>query len=126
MLPRDIAPAAAVLGLDPEQLDMAALGVRMRGPGGAGVRGAAFAEANGGASGASPEGGVQATSPDSLRARVQRGELSPDSARTIVRGMRGPGGRAALGVDGDELRERGPGMAGRGSDVLQAPTAPEG
>ena len=126
VLPRDIAPAAAVLGLDPEQLDMAALGVRMRGPGGAGVRGAAFAEANGGASGASPEGGVQATSPDSLRARVQRGELSPDSARTVVRGMRGPGGRAALGVDGDELRERGPGMAGRGSGVLQAPTAPEG
>lgn len=116
VLPQDVGAAALVLGLDPEQLDLAALGARGggragrasavregSGPAGAGA-GAGVAGGRGAGDVAEASGErerVLAAAPagmDSLRARVQRGEISQDSVRTLMRGSRpGTGGTGRLG-----------------------------
>ncbi len=112
--PQDVQPAAMALGLDPDALDMGGLfaGGRGRGRGGPNARGQGGrpggarpggAQAGAGQPGrgqgrGAPDGGVAATSPDggpgrsasdSLRASVDRGEISQDSARVLMRQLRG-------------------------------------
>jgi HlyD family secretion protein len=116
--PADVGPAALALGLDIETLDMSAF-MRM-GRGGAGARAAgagatAGAEAPGstapqtGAEGAEAEGAGAGAGPaarmQELRAQVERGEISQDSMRSVMQGLRSQGGLAA-GPGG-----RGPGAA---------------
>jgi len=113
--PQDVQPAAMALGLDPDALDMGGLfaGGRGRGRGGPSTRGQGGARPGGAQAGAGqpgrgqgrgvPDGGAAATSPnggpgrsalDSLRARVDRGEISQDSVRVLMRQLRGgPEGR---------------------------------
>lgn len=85
---QEVGPAALVLGLDPEtvQVDRSVFASLM--PGGAG---------GGAASGAAPGGapGAGATSMDSLRAMVQRGEISQDSLRAMM-AARGGGQPGAM------------------------------
>ncbi|MDH5591017.1 MAG: efflux RND transporter periplasmic adaptor subunit [Gemmatimonadota bacterium] len=109
----DVGPAALALGLDPEALDLQAL-VRSarggRGPGGPG--GQAGQSAARGAQGApqgapreagsSPAGpaGAGAADPrarmDSLRARVERGEITQDSMRALMARFREQAGGGAF------------------------------
>ena len=119
VLPQDVGAAALVLGLDPEHLDLAALGAR--GPGGRAGRASAVREGSGaageaaigdrGAGDVAERSGererVLAAAPtgmDSLRARVQRGEISQDSVRMLMRGARpGTGGAGRLEPGGAML-----------------------
>ena len=124
VLPQDVGPAALVLGLDTEEIDLAAFGGRGGGrsrgaaqapgafgapagaaSGGAGAdrisqpgaaQGARGAGARGGAGG---RGGPQF---DSLRARVERGEIGQDSARSLAQILRSgaPGAGAGPGAGG--------------------------
>jgi HlyD family secretion protein len=77
---QDVAAAAAALGLDPESIDMAQLRARPAGAA-AGAEGAA-----------APAAG--AMNIDSLRARVQRGEIPQDSMRALMAAFRGAAGGA--------------------------------
>ena len=124
--PQDVGPAAMALGLDVESMD---LGQFMRagrngasGSGGApGAQGGGMAQSEGaapaqggGSAAARPQGGGQpAAGPsaegrarfDSLRAKVERGEISQDSMRALMQAMRGgaaggPGGPGAFGSFG--------------------------
>ena len=127
--PQDAIPAAMALGLPEDAVDVRSLfagmgpgqggGPGFGGPGGAmadgGPRGAATGEGFGGGDagpGAPGAGGGAAAGPmaafDSVRARVARGEISPDSARALIQRRRASGaGRPAgrgmgrgLGIDG--------------------------
>lgn len=114
---QDIMPAAMALGMDPEQIDMSALrgGFRRGGPGGGasaagGPPSPAEAPAEGQARVVQGEDSAQSNPAraqmDSIRARIQSGELSRDSAQALMRGLmasmpegtmrvqRGPGGAA--------------------------------
>ncbi|MCA1789621.1 MAG: efflux RND transporter periplasmic adaptor subunit [Thioalkalivibrio sp.] len=109
--PADIGPAALALGLDIETLDMSAF-MRM-GRGGAGARGAGAGAAPGAdAASATPQPSAEGTAAEGapsgpaarmqeLRAQVERGEISQDSMRSVMQGLRaqggfaGPGGRGA-------------------------------
>ena len=78
---QDVAAAASALGLDPESIDMTQLRARPAGAEG----------------GAAPAGGAPAAGEmniDSLRARMQRGEISQDSMRAMAAAFRGAGGGA--------------------------------
>lgn len=91
----DAAAAAAALGLDAESIDMASLRP---------------SPAGGASEGAAPASGG-AMSMDSLRAKMQRGEISQDSMRALVSAMRAAGG--------------GPGARGqRGAQAATNPQAP--
>jgi HlyD family secretion protein len=100
---QDVMPAAMALGLDPEALDMAALRGSRRGARGGGPGGSA-------GSGATPPAGAESSAPtdgprgggalDSLRAKVQRGEISRDSLRAIVAARRGGAGGGAADATG--------------------------
>ena len=113
VLPQDVGPAALALGLDVEELDLAAFGGRGGGRGtGAGQAPGAPEVAVGGAAGRA--GGDRASQPgasqgargaaggrggpqfDSLRARVERGEIGQDSARGLAQRLR----RGAPGAGG--------------------------
>ena len=97
VLPQDVGPAALVLGLDVEELDLAAFGGRGGGRGtGAGQAPGAPEVAVGGAAG---RGGPQF---DSLRARVERGEMGQDSARGLAQRLRrgAPSAGAGPGAGG--------------------------
>jgi HlyD family secretion protein len=151
VLPQDVAAAAAVLGLDPEQLDLAALGARggRRGQGGASEAERAQEGADPG--GTPPEGAPVAATPadptapvaaapsgaagaggvEALRERVQRGELSQDSARALMRATRGGGAGAGAGrVFGGNGAGTGGGLGGGAraarddSGVFEAPAGP--
>ena len=119
--PQDAVPAAMVLGLPEDAVDMRGMfagmgggrgGGRGGGPGFGGQR-AAGPDAGGrgagrgggresAAAGGSPVGASQATAGggraafDSIRARVARGEISQDSARVIFQQRRGGAGRGGL------------------------------
>lgn len=105
---QDVMPAAMALGLDPETLDMGALrgGFGGRGQRG-GARGAESAagpgttEAAGDTAGGSGAAGQaspdRAARMDSLRARVQRGEISRDSLRAVMAAARQGAGAASSG-----------------------------
>ncbi|MFC1659971.1 efflux RND transporter periplasmic adaptor subunit [Gemmatimonadota bacterium] len=133
VLPQEMAPAAAVLGMDPDGLNFdptifsqlardAGLGSveGLRGMGGrqrpVGAQGGAPEGARPGAERAAPEGGGQEPSQegsggvpnrrammDSLRAQVERGEISEDSLQVIREGFRAmmsggdPGGQTPPG-----------------------------
>ncbi len=88
VLPQDVGPAAIVLGLDVESIDLAALGGR-------GARGAGAGRPAGDSAAAPAAGG--AIQPDSLRARMERGEISQDSGRVLMRAARGAGGGGGAG-----------------------------
>ena len=98
---RDAMPAAMALGLDPEELDFG--GMRGGRAGGGATRGETQAPATQAPAGAAPadgatapaEGGASRPTFDSIRARIQRGEISQDSARALMAGMRTRGGAAA-------------------------------
>jgi len=121
--PQDAQPAAMVLGLDPEAIDMRSL---FEGVGGGGGRGGGRARGQGGRGGGGGPGGVEGRPSDggasttggrpaegaafdSLRALIASGEISQDSARAIFSGRRGgaggggffgPGGRRPGGQTG--------------------------
>lgn len=141
---QDAMPAAMALGLDPESLDFGAM---RRGGRGAGAPGAPDATgrpetpptdatpapesgsqttpAEGdGAEGAAPAGaasaGLPTTEMDSIRARLERGEITPDSARTLVMQMRSNAGAPG---GGGEFRMR---MAGGPAGQGQTPAAGSG
>ena len=121
--PQDAQPAAMVLGLDPEAIDVRSL---FAGAGGGGGRGGARARGQGGVGGNGGPGGVEGrprdggvgtpggrpaggAAFDSLRALIASGEISQDSARALFSGQRGgaggggffgPGGRRPGGQTG--------------------------
>ena len=132
--PQDAQPAAMVLGLDPEAIDMRSL---FAGAGGGGGRGGGRARGQGGRGGSGGPGGVEgrpsdggASTPggrsaegaafDSLRALIASGEISQDSARAIFSGQRGgaggggffgpggrrPGGQTGQGAEDAASRQR--------------------
>ena len=111
VLPQDVGPAALVLGLDADEIDLASFGGRGAGRGRAAGQAPGAAEiaaggATGGAGadrasqpgasegaraaaaqrGAGGRGGPQL---DSLHARVERGEIGQDSARSLAQRFRG-------------------------------------
>lgn len=109
--PADVGPAALALGLDIETLDMSAFMRMGRGGGGARGAGAAAAPRAGEAESAAPQAG--AASPETegagaapaarmqeLRAQVERGEISQDSMRAVMQGLRAQGGLARPGGRG--------------------------
>jgi HlyD family secretion protein len=105
---QDAMAAAAALGLDTDNLDMASLRARPAATtGGAG--------AAGDSTGARPGGAV---SMDSLRARMQRGEISQDSLRALAAAFRQAGG--AQGGQG----ARAAGGFQRGGQAVTNPRAP--
>ena len=128
VLLEDVGPAAMTLGLDVESMDLSQFRARgtFAGAGGGDARGPRGpADARGGAAaGGAPspagEGGpapAAAGAPgddarrarfDSLRARVERGEISQDSARALMASARGgrggDGAGAAAGSGGRQLR----------------------
>ena len=126
VLPQDVGPAALVLGLDVEEIDLAAFGGR----GGRGGRVAAQAPgASEAAAGQGRAGGRGGPQLDSLRARMERGAISQDSARIIMRRFRravpradvGPGAGGGFGAGGGNARRAGAqGGHAPGSQVRRA------
>lgn len=144
VLPQEMAPAASVLGLDPETIEfdqgvyremaqaagLAAVPGMGRGRGGAGSgapgQGTPGQPPEGvgeGAAQASPEGGERPEPPagmsgfraqmDSLRAKVESGEISQDSldaVRNAFRARMGSGGMP--GGQGDAVMESNPALSG--------------
>ena len=125
--PQDAQPAAMVLGLDPEAIDMRSLFAevgggggrggtrargRQRGGGDSGPGGAEGRPRDGGAGtpGGRPAGGAAF---DSLRALIASGEISPDSARALFSGQRG--GAGGGGFFGPRGRRPG-GQTGQGGE----------
>ena len=95
--PQDAQPAAMVLGLDPEAIDIRGLFAGVVGGGGRGGR----ARGQGGGGDGQPRDGGAGTPRaraaggaafDSLRALVASGEISQDSARALFSGQRGGAG----------------------------------
>ena len=95
--PQDTQPAAMVLGLDPEAIDIRGLFAGVAGGGGRGGR----ARGQGGGGDGQPRDGGAGTRRaraaggaafDSLRALVASGEISQDSARALFSGQRGGAG----------------------------------
>ena len=137
---QDIMPAAMALGLDPEQIDMSALrgGFRRGGPGGGpsggGPAGGASGAGAGSGSAAAPSeapargaesGDSSQVNParaqmDSIRARIQSGELSRDSAQALMRGLMASMPEGAVRV------QRGPGGAAGQTFVMMADGAGAG
>ncbi len=132
---QDIMPAAMALGLDPEQIDMSALrgGFRRGGPGGRPAGGASGAGAGSGSAVAPSEapargaesGDSSQVNParaqmDSIRARIQSGELSRDSAQALMRGLMASMPEGAVRV------QRGPGGAAGQTFVMMADGAGAG
>ena len=122
--PRELAPAAEVLGLDPQvaAVDRTAWGPLMaQAAARSGAPGAEAPEADGRRAGGIPgaafgEGGMAG-----IRARIQSGEITPDSARALfaaaraARGGQRPGGPGAAGArDGMQFGARGA-MTGAGA-----------
>ena len=118
--PQDAQPAAMVLGLDADAIDVRSLfagvggrggrvaGARRQGGGqgnsGAGAEEARPRDAGAGAPGGGSSGGAAF---DSLRALIARGEISQDSARALFSGRRGGAGAGGFFGPGD------PGRGGR-------------
>ncbi|MCH8810407.1 MAG: efflux RND transporter periplasmic adaptor subunit [Gemmatimonadetes bacterium] len=104
--PQDAQPAAMVLGLDPEALDMRSLFGGGRGGGRpfGGQRDAPEGADSGGrefGAGRGPGGGPGGGAFDSLRALIASGEISQDSARALFSAQRGgPGGGGSFGSGG--------------------------
>ena len=120
VLPQDVGPAALVLGLDADNIDLAAFGGRgARRGGAAGLAPGADEIAAGGATGrdggdrasqpgasqgapgAAPQGGAGGRGGpqfDSLRALMERGEIGQDSARSLVQRFRRGGAGAGTGA----------------------------
>ncbi len=92
---QDVGPAAMALGLDPDKIDMTQFQRRRPGARAGGDSAAA------GAPGANPR-------LDSLRAKVQSGEISQDSLRAVMSSLRGQRGQGAPG-------QRGAGAGGFGA-----------
>ena len=113
--PQDAQPAAMVLGLDPEAIDVRSL---FAGAGGGGGRRGARAQGQGGGGGDGGPGGVEGrprddgagtsggrpangAAFDSMRALIASGEISRDSARALFSGQRdGAGGGGFFGPGG--------------------------
>lgn len=102
---QELGPAALVLGLDPEkvQFDRAVFAELA-----AGLRGEAAPAATEAPVAGPPSGPAGRLSPDSLRARVARGEISQDSVRALM------AARAAAGAAGGFA-----GRTGRGGQASQ-------
>jgi HlyD family secretion protein len=96
--PQDIGPAALALGLDPASLDMSQfMGRRGGRPGAAAAAAPDEAAEGGGASSPRADGaGARGDLAAELQARVQSGELTPDSVRALIRARR----EAAAEADG--------------------------
>ena len=127
VLPQDLSAAAIVLGLEPEQLDMTALGIRRPGAG-SGPRTTVrdgLGEPPLSAAPSGPEsrmegravtgrerGVLAGTAPDSLQGRVFRGGLNRDSLRGLMPGARGAEAAVRGGASAREFAVR-PGVADR-------------
>lgn len=89
----DAGPAAMVLGIDPETIDVRGLMQQARtsrgGAGGSEGSAAARGDRGGGEATAAADRRARM---DSLRARVRRGEISQDSMRTVLQGLRARAG----------------------------------
>lgn len=126
VLPQDVGPAALVLGLDVEEIDLATFGGRGRRGGRAAAQAPGASEVAGGQGRSVGRGGPLL---DSLRARMERGAISQDSARIIMQRLRravpradvGPGAGGGFGAGGGNARRAGP-QGGRapGSQVRRA------
>ncbi len=119
--PQDAQPAAVVLGLDAEAIDMRSL---FAGAGGGGGRGA---DARGGrefGAGRGPGNGPGSAAFDSLRALIASGEISQDSARALFAAQRGGGGGGFFGPGGrrpgSQAGQGGEDAAGRRRDARRA------
>ena len=124
--PQDAVPAAMVLGLPEDAVDMRSMFAGMRG-GRGGLRGERPGAGSGGGDRAASGGGQarpgagQArpgsgrASFDSIRARVARGEISQDSARAIFQQRRAASGQSGFGGGADQgpFAGRPPGGQGR-------------
>ena len=116
--PQDAQPAARVLGLDPEALDMRSLFGGGRGGGRpfGGQRDAPEGADSGGrefGAGRGPGGGPGGGAFDSLRALIASGEISQDSARALFSAQRGgPGGDGSFGSGGGRPGGQGEGVQG--------------
>jgi HlyD family secretion protein len=120
VLPNEMAPAASVLGMDPEiTLDRSVYRELMaqvdRGAAGAGPEAGSGAESEASA-GASPSGrspGAGRARLDSLRARVERGEISQDSLDALRASLRSrmAGGAGAVG-QGMTMETENPALSG--------------
>jgi len=119
----DVGPAAMALGLDIESIDLAQFMRSGRGGfagmgGGERPAGAEHAVAAGAQrTGASPQeaGGDRMAQFDSLRARVDRGEVSQDSLRAVMQAMRQRGGQPGADAPTDGAA---PAVATRGAVVF--------
>lgn len=125
--PRELAPAAEVLGLDPQvvAVDRTAWGPLMAQAAARSGAPAATAEVGGQGRGV-PGAAFGGEGMAGIRARIQSGEITPDSARALfaaARGARGgqrPGGPGAAGArDGMQLGARGT-MTGAGAQGAAA------
>ncbi len=106
--PYEVAPAAEVLGLDPQvvSVDNGAWGELMAQ---AAARAGVDTSERRGFGGGAMGGGPAAAEMASIRERIQSGEITADSARALVAAMRAAGGQATTG----EARPNGgPGAAG--------------
>ncbi|NJD20788.1 MAG: efflux RND transporter periplasmic adaptor subunit, partial [Gemmatimonadetes bacterium] len=120
---QDVGPAALALGLDVESMDLSQF---MRsGRSGANRNGSAAAEggqaggegtrsAPGGAPADDPQAAARRARSDSLRAQVERGEITQDSMRAIMQAMRAQGGGAPVGGGPGGGRPAAAGSAGAG------------
>jgi HlyD family secretion protein len=106
VMPQDVQPAAMVLGLDPEAIDTRSLFAGIGGGGGRGGGG------RGGQGGGQGNGRPANASFDSVRAMIESGEISRDSARALF------GGRPGGGNGGGSGRGNGGGGGFRGEGGL--------
>ena len=106
--PQQLAPAAEVLGLDPQTvtIDRGAWGPLMaQAAARAGVTMAAGGR--GGQMGGGGPGSVDMSAMADIRARIQSGEITQDSARALFAAMREGRRSADAGADGEEQAEDG-------------------
>lgn len=99
VLMQDVMPAAMALGLDPERIDMtefrgaghlaAGGGGFAHGAGGHGAGGSGGAASDDGGHGPQVDGADRRARLESLRAQVERGEVSRDSLAAVMLAMRG-------------------------------------
>jgi HlyD family secretion protein len=95
---QDATAAAAVLGLDPQDIDIRSLFSNRAGRGedrAQGERGARPGNSEAEPGNTNRPRGPMAAEADSLRSKVQRGEISQDSARVLILNMRQRQGRDA-------------------------------
>jgi len=102
--PQDAIPAALVLGLSEDVIDVRGMFAGMGGGRGGGPGFGGQRPGGQGRPGAGPAvGGGSPAGFDSIRARVARGEISQDSARAIFQRQRAASGQGGFGREGGQV-----------------------